>query len=367
MGILVSMAVLRGTAPGSEGPVGFGAFAILVLLPGALLRLTTRLAVQGRNVIALRLSQLMRLLHPFDGWWRRPAFHEAHLLVARGEIDRAVAIYERLRDDHTPMGRFSTLNLLRIRGSWAELRAWIESTGFEAADPHTLGFYLRALGETGELRALVAAARNLLPRMDRFGGTAADQGRMVLLAFTGRREALETLLTGRLRDLPAFSHAFWFATADLAQGRIEEARAALQELLAQAPAGTLRAACEHRLAHPLPIAAEILEAEEEGVIADAVDKVRQTERYAPLARQSLGRARLTYLLAAVVLVAFVVAERRGGSTDLRTLIGLGALTTDGTLPPVSTWWRLVTATFLHFGWVHLALNTAALLLFGPFV
>jgi rhomboid protease GluP len=55
----------------------------------------------------------------------------------------------------------------------------------------------------------------------------------------------------------------------------------------------------------------------------------------------------------------------GGGTNMDTLYRLGAL-----FPPAvraGQWWRLIASLFLHFGWLHLAMNMLALWLLGPFV
>ena len=71
---------------------------------------------------------------------------------------------------------------------------------------------------------------------------------------------------------------------------------------------------------------------------------------------------MTYALLAVMGAVFL-AELPGGSEDAGNLYELGAL-----VGPVAQldgeWWRLVTAGFLHFGWLHLALNGLGIALFG---
>lgn len=58
----------------------------------------------------------------------------------------------------------------------------------------------------------------------------------------------------------------------------------------------------------------------------------------------------------------LVLEAAGGSTDIRTQLRLGAQPNP---LPSGDLWRLVTAMFLHFGVVHLAVNLWALWIFGP--
>ncbi|MEZ4754498.1 MAG: rhomboid family intramembrane serine protease [Bdellovibrionota bacterium] len=66
------------------------------------------------------------------------------------------------------------------------------------------------------------------------------------------------------------------------------------------------------------------------------------------------------------VAAFIASEVLGGSTNPEVLVFLGAL-----VPELAyiyqEWWRLLTATFLHFGLLHLFMNCFALYVLGPFV
>jgi rhomboid protease GluP len=72
---------------------------------------------------------------------------------------------------------------------------------------------------------------------------------------------------------------------------------------------------------------------------------------------SLARTPLTFVLAAACVAALGWVEAHGSSTDVATLVRFGALERG------RVWagepWRLVTAPFLHAGWIHLAWNVAA--------
>ena len=72
------------------------------------------------------------------------------------------------------------------------------------------------------------------------------------------------------------------------------------------------------------------------------------------------------ILIALNAIAYLASEVLGGSTNPEVLIFLGAL-----IPELAyiygEWWRLLTATFLHFGLLHLFMNCFALYILGPFV
>src|SRR5204862_419312 len=72
------------------------------------------------------------------------------------------------------------------------------------------------------------------------------------------------------------------------------------------------------------------------------------------------------IVLALVLVAVFVGEIAAGAAGSeRALVPLGALITRGWSS--RDWWRVVTFSFLHLNWLHLALNTAGLLWLGRIV
>jgi len=72
---------------------------------------------------------------------------------------------------------------------------------------------------------------------------------------------------------------------------------------------------------------------------------------------ALAEAPLTFGFAAACVALLAWVEAHGSSTDTATLVRFGALERG------RVWsgevWRLVTASFLHVGWIHLAWNVAA--------
>ena len=70
----------------------------------------------------------------------------------------------------------------------------------------------------------------------------------------------------------------------------------------------------------------------------------------------------TYLLLVANLVIFALMERAGGSQDPIVLDRFGALF--GPLVAEGQYWRLLSAVFLHIGFIHLAFNSLGLFVFG---
>jgi rhomboid protease GluP len=77
------------------------------------------------------------------------------------------------------------------------------------------------------------------------------------------------------------------------------------------------------------------------------------------------KAYITHLFIVINLVYFLLEIYLGGSTNLQTLYYLGALIPQDVL--AGQWWRLLSANFLHFGWIHLTTNMLSLYVIGPLV
>jgi len=72
------------------------------------------------------------------------------------------------------------------------------------------------------------------------------------------------------------------------------------------------------------------------------------------------------IVLALLLVAVFIGEIAAGAAGHeRALVPLGALITRGW--SYRDWWRVVSFSFLHLNWLHLALNTAGLLWLGRIV
>lgn len=71
----------------------------------------------------------------------------------------------------------------------------------------------------------------------------------------------------------------------------------------------------------------------------------------------------TYTLIIINIVAWIILQILGGSTDTKTLVELGALTSLH-LKLEGEYWRLLTSMFLHIGMLHLLVNCLSLFIIG---
>ena len=74
------------------------------------------------------------------------------------------------------------------------------------------------------------------------------------------------------------------------------------------------------------------------------------------------KAFATYGLIGLNLLFFFQEVTEGGSQDLETLYQLGALVPQAVQS--GQWWRLLSANFLHYGWLHLLTNMLGLYFLG---
>jgi rhomboid protease GluP len=77
------------------------------------------------------------------------------------------------------------------------------------------------------------------------------------------------------------------------------------------------------------------------------------------------KAYTTYILILINLFFFRLKTYLGGSENIDTLEKLGALVPEKVW--LGEWWRLLSANFLHFDWLHLITNMLGLYFIGRFV
>jgi len=357
-------------APARAGYLGGALWAVFILIPLLGASRNLRLSMQGRYARCARLAAVLRLFHPSRDWWEMPLVFRAQHCAQQGQYDEAAQLLEGIRNLNTPMGRMAMIYLFRMRSQWPEALAWMrEQLGAAVifSDISLLLFYLRALGETGDLPALLAAFQRGQQEIANGGAGAMQQAALFLFAFGGCRPGVEMVFAGALASASPDMRDFWLATVAMVNGQ-PAAREQFIRLL-DSPDAQVRAAAEYRLAHPLADPADALGAEELAVIARLQQELTLEERYRPQAQQ-MARAYATYVLLAVNTAVFLVAvllnARTGGhETFEMTLYHLGAMVSFAYLG--EDWWRPLTAMFLHANGLHLVMNMLALLIFGRLV
>jgi rhomboid protease GluP len=367
--IFVSAAILVATAamfyltPKVAGLIGGALWAIFIVLPNLGNRRVNQLVTQQRFGQASKVARFISWLHPADGWRTQPDFLRALWMGQRGDIVEAMAILHRYQTVKTPSGRLAIATIYQLDARWEDLLMWIQTIPESVLqqDFDLLLCYLRSLGETSDLNGLLAAWERYEPRLEKNPNIVTrNLVRLYVLAFCGQKEQVVTLFNTSLSAYSPAIKNFWLATTDQAQGY----QIAARELLLTIPENSdlrLVSAVKRRLSQPVLIAETLSEKSQEILYRVCIE----AEHEARYRRKSSRQPNATYFIIALNLLTFALEVKFGGSTNPNTLIKLGALIPENVI--AGEWWRLLTGTFLHFGFLHLFMNMYALYLFGRLV
>jgi rhomboid protease GluP len=336
------------------GAIAGALFAPLILAPAVCSRLVYRRALTHRLREAAFYSSLGAFFHPAP----RTRFNAALMgALALGDPDRIILALDKLASGSTFRQRsLARAFIAMAQDDWPAVLALI---GGEGAGSDVAWLEIRALGETGAIDDMAAAYTRLKPKL---AGANLTFCQLYVLAFSGRPLAAEALLNLRLPSLHGEARTYWSAIAAISSSGEASAAAARQSLagLARnaAQLGLRLAASRHLTAGSgglprySPETAKVIAQIETQAVRDAA-----------IGRPKLQRCPITIALIITNLAVFGLELWAGGSENVQVLVELGAL-----WPPLvierSEWWRLMTAPFLHAGWLHLAANMLMLGLLG---
>jgi rhomboid protease GluP len=362
--ILVIIAVLSYLTPSLGGLIGGCLWGILVILPSIGHKKVNQLIDQQRFGQASRVASLISWLHPLDGWREQPKLLYALDLGQRGARASAVAILDRYQTATTPTGRSAAVSLYQMDARWEELLVWMDSLN-EAVlrkDFDMLVCYLRTLGETGDLNGMLQAWERYQPSIEKIlNPRTQNLARMYVLAFCGKTEHVARLFSGSLSNYSNTIKLFWLATVDQAAGR---ETIAVEQFLSIADSNNvcIRNAVARRLSSPVVVANTVLSEKSEEILSRISTEIEYETRYSGRDSLKPRYAIGTSFIITLNVLAFALEVKLGGSTNLNNLYRLGALVPQEVVR--GDWWRLLTAAFLHFGFLHLLLNMLGLYLFG---
>ncbi len=363
-GVLVVLGVSFLLIPAQAGWVSGGLWLLLILLPLLGTARVGALVAQERFRDAQRLAYWVRWLHPADGMVEYPAVLRGLELGQQGRLDEALQIFNRYSTTTHPMGQTAIVLLYRMDARWHTLITWVQQQfpGAKALSNVTVAtYYLRALGETGDLNGLLQGLDQMEQKFDkRSDNHTLNLVRMFAFAFCGQPEQVARSFKGPLASCPPNTQQFWLATAELAAGNEAIAREQLAALRDRSDP-ILQKAIDWRLSQPLTTDAQALMDSRKQLAAVRVT-LQHEARYNDRSAFQRKNAYATYSLIVVNLLVFGLEIAAGGSENLATLYALGGMV------PVNVfegeWWRLFTAIFLHYGPLHLALNMFGLYYFG---
>lgn len=352
--------------PAWAGFIGGTAWFCLLFLPAVGLRRAEEAIAAERYGWARWLLAMLRWLHPEKTVRDDYAFVRAMESAQNGDFAGAAQRLQKL-DATDPHARLVyAAQGFRVREDWRGLLAWCRESvppGMLASEPALLPFYFRALGETGALDELALQVAGRAPRLlaSPQHQTTFDLSVLMLLAFTGRTDAVSQLLAIRCRGLRAEVKEFWRATSELASGKIEHGRERLFGLQRATSDALLRGEITYRIARAsvLPVA---LSPQTEFTVSRFEKNVMTQQR--PYPQRSTLPTPVVGVLIALNVATFLVETVSGGSTNTNTLLRFGAM------EPLlvvfrGEYWRLFAALFLHYGPLHLFMNLYALYVLGP--
>jgi rhomboid protease GluP len=349
-------------APQNAGIIAGIFWILLIVIPTSTEKIAQNLALQNRYRRAIWIARIASLLHPFDGWWLIPRFYEGRRLESEGSFTEATQIFDEFKQ-HEQLGFAANTALFTMYEQWEEYILWLETHKQHEIkhDATVMSWYLRALGEVGALNKMLDWLSQYRSTLEKVQGTLYACY-MTILAFCGQGVSVDKLLEYPLSSYSHDRKKFWKATASFTAGKRDEAQTQFTELLNSDDA-RIRDAAAKRLSHPLPIARNVLTPEFELILQHI-----QLELDSNLATYSVTTHKRRFAYATLVLIAiniivFGLELGLGGSTNIETLYQMGALWTPAIVNE-GQFWRLITANFLHFGWLHLLLNIYALYILG---
>lgn len=384
----VSVIVFLGTVispflfPELAGYIALTVWFLLILLPSLGFRLLQRAVSQSNYVKARRLVNLIRLLHPWFEWPVYLDMLKAYELAANNDKEGILAILERHKNAQTPLGQVMALRVLQLTREWTALLDWSDSmldpTQNGKADrlSHLLSrrkemFLLpavygriHALGALGNLNELLETFTQHRPLLAR-SPSIARQCALLTLAYCGKPEEIRHLFRQELAADSHESYRLWLAIADWAAGEKPSAREQLTRL-SQSKNANVRSSVERVLAKPPVEAATVLQPQAQAILSQIENEFEQAIRYRKGSLNTTQRPVGTYILLGANVAAYLGELWLGGSENARVLYQMGALV-PGVVLQTGEWWRLISASFLHVGLMHLLLNMLALLWLGTFV
>lgn len=250
--------------PDWSGVIVAAAFVPFVATPYGLGLLAQRANDAGRLWRAAFYSRLASCLHPSKSMRFGAAFMRAYAL---GPIEKKVAAFGALAQTATPeQVRLINVWTALARNDWTSV---LDQTGGDPA------LNMVALAHLGRLDEMVSTYASL----SWLRGTELHRARLYVLAFSGRVDAVRSLLNRELRSLEPRRKAYWSALAASAAGVDDaEPRRMLARYAETSTDGTFRLAAQRVLAAGAPRQASALSAASLTTIAAIEEAVGTSPR-----------------------------------------------------------------------------------------
>ena len=350
------------------GWIGGILWGIFVLIPLTMASRVNYLVYQQRYGEARRISAYLSWLHPGNRWLKQSQLLRAIEIGQQGNITKATYLIQQHCSRGNSLDRSGQVLIYWMTADWQRCLLWMGENIPQKVlfkDSNLLIYYLRALGESGDVNGLLRKLESVETSLEKSGDRLRlNLVRLYALAFSGQIVQVKQLFNGPLKNHAQNTQKFWLATAQMAAGNQQSARRKLLALR-QVNDFILSNAIDWRLCNPLNQVEQDLSYFSKSVLHRLKIRLNQENRYIQAMKLSHRKAYVTYSLLGINLLLFCLEIVLGGSEDLATLYRLGALVPEAI--SAGQWWRLITANFLHFGWVHLATNMLGLYVLGKLV
>lgn len=376
--ILASVGISVKIAPQLAGYLGGVLWLTLIFLPLIANRRLQSSILLEDYAKASKQAAFWRWFHPVDGWWEQPQILKALALAQQGNSDRAISILNRY-SDRRPYNQsltwVATALAYKANFQWQKLIELVRKELPEKVlinSPNLICYYIQALGETGNINEAIAEFYRLKVALDpqRFHYTA-----VLVLAFAGETNAVANLFRTALAGSSKCFQLFWLATAQIAAGSQTLGRDLLNECsknIAVKSNKSDRLALDNwqnyikwRWERGCLVAEKFITPISRQIIEEIDTQIAREFKYGGALKFSSKKAFATYGLIAINCLMFAWETVAGGNENEETLYRLGAL-----VPTVvwqGEWWRLLAATFLHYGILHLSMNMLGLYYLGSYV
>jgi rhomboid protease GluP len=365
--------------------ISFAIWLILIGIPALGYGKVTNLVRQERFEKASQIANRLQWLHPLDGMFAYAKLLQAMAIAQQGNLQEADALLQQTANPKTAIGRFAIATRYRINAHWQELLAWLNQQPSQKPilnDRELAHFYLRSLGETGQLNELLDAAERYSRKFSR----NPELARLYALAFCGQAESVRHLFAGALSQYSQVAKTFWIATANWLAGNDAPAIQQFTELR-QSRDRALQQAIDWRLVQPRATVAKILTPESRQILAQMGTAIAQDNRYHTRSAFQQRNAFVTYVLMTaniivftvttmpVLVITFLLEKLNTPIAWEPVLFNVGTFAerifVDWMLVPEEVikgeWWRIASANFLHIDFLHIAVNLLGLYVYGSLI
>ncbi|ACK69167.1 Rhomboid family protein [Gloeothece citriformis PCC 7424] len=368
--IIVGSAILAITLlmlyfmPSVAGLIGVILWGIFIVIPSLGFFKVNTLIYQQQYGKASQLTAWLCWLHPVDGWLQRTQILKALDLAQKGNLTKAIQILQR----YSRSSYHSQVLLYLIKADWKNCLSWFNQSVPKAIllkDPVLINYYLRCLGETGNLNELLQGIDFFRSYLEKHGNKIEQNlSRMYGLAFCGQTSQVRELFKGVLSIYSKQTESFWILTSQMVADKKDTSRQHLLNLRMRQDL-ILSNAIEWRLCYPPVEPNLVLTQSSRTILFRLKTTVNGENTSKKVTKYTAKKPYITIFLILINLIYFGLEIKQGGSEDINILYNLGGLVPEEV--ENGQWWRLITANFLHYGWLHLSMNMMGLYFLGHFV